>query len=244
MRSKYNFLIGRDIFTIYAVALFTAVGGAALWTWLHTPTPIDNQQPIHSQVQNSATIINPNIQYPAIIEPTQVSKLPKSVTPANIPSEKSTSKVNLAISRLEPKAYWLKFEGKGIKLVPQKVAVKEGTSKELALKQAIDNLLTNPQTTDLTTTIPVGTKLLSLKTKNNEIHVNLSNEFTSGGGSTSMIYRVAQVIYTASSINTKAKVYIYVEGQLLDENYPLGGEGLVFNEPLTRQQLIKDFSIN
>ena len=59
-----------------------------------------------------------------------------------------------------------------------------------------------------------------------------------------MIYRVAQVIYTASSINTKAKVYIYVEGKLLDEDYPLGGEGLVFNEPLTRQQLIKDFSIN
>ena len=244
MKSKYHFSIERDIFTIYTVALFTAVGGAALWAMQHIPTPVNNQQPIPVEVQKSSTGANPNIQYPAIIKPTQVSKLPKSVTPANIPSQKLTSKVKVAISRMEPKAYWLKFEGKDIKLVSQKVAVKEGTSKELALKQAIDNLLTNPQTTSLTTTIPAGTKLLSLQIKNNEIHVNLSSEFTTGGGSTSMIYRVAQVIYTASSINTKAKVYIYVEGQLLDEDYPLGGEGLVFNEPLTRQQLIKDFSIN
>lgn len=85
---------------------------------------------------------------------------------------------------------------------------------------------------------------MSLKIDKNKIHVNLSTEFTDGGGSDSMMYRVAQVIYTASSIDPKAKVYIYVEGQLLDEDHPLGGEGLVLTEPLTRQQLAEDFSIN
>jgi spore germination protein GerM len=59
-----------------------------------------------------------------------------------------------------------------------------------------------------------------------------------------MIYRVAQVVYTASSIDPNAKIYLSIEGELLDENYPLGGEGIVLTEPVTRQQLVEDFSIS
>ena len=59
-----------------------------------------------------------------------------------------------------------------------------------------------------------------------------------------MIYRVAQVLYTASSIEEEANVYLSIEGELLNEENPLGGEGLILAEPLTRQTFFEDFSIN
>jgi spore germination protein GerM len=251
MKSKYNFPIEKDIFTIYVVILLTALAGAMLWAKHYTLQDINSQQPIASQVKKMPSTKNQNIQPPALTNPTQAPKVyhpainqPTNQVQVTVPFIKVTQKPKVAINRLEPEAYWLKFEGEQIKLVSQKVVVKEGVSKEIAIKQAFNSLFTNSQTTELTTTIPQNTKLLSLKIDKNKIHVNLSTEFTDGGGSDSMIYRVAQVIYTASSIDPKAKVYIYVEGQLLDEDHPLGGEGLVLTEPLTRQQLAEDFSIN
>jgi spore germination protein GerM len=42
-----------------------------------------------------------------------------------------------------------------------------------------------------------------------------------------MIYRVAQVIYTSTSLDPNQKVFISVSGQLIDDRHPLGGEGLM-----------------
>jgi spore germination protein GerM len=94
---------------------------------------------------------------------------------------------------------------------------------------------------DLTSTIPKGTKLLSLKVRGDGVHVDLSPEFRSGGGSTSMIYRAAQVIYTSTSLDPNAKVFISVGGQSIDSNHPLGGEGLILQQPTTRAQFAADF---
>jgi hypothetical protein len=58
----------------------------------------------------------------------------------------------------------------------------------------------------------------------------------------SMINRVTQVVYTATSLNPNAEVYISVAGQKLDENNPLAGEGLMVSYPTTRQQLAVDFA--
>ena len=64
-----------------------------------------------------------------------------------------------------------------------------------------------------------------------------------GGGSSSMIYRVAQVLYTATSIDPEASVFLSIEGQPLNENYPLGGEGLLLDYPLNRKNLQQNFSL-
>lgn len=110
--------------------------------------------------------------------------------------------------------------------------------------EGVINLLSNPQIGNQSSAIPTGTHLLSLQSTPKEIHVNLSHEFGAGGGSTSMVYRVAQILYTVTSLNPNAKVYLAVEGQPLDEDHPLGGEGLILKQPLTRQQFAKDFSLD
>jgi spore germination protein GerM len=139
--------------------------------------------------------------------------------------------------------YWLKDNGKNFEFVPQPVQVQgkaSGDKPDQVLEAVFQSLLAGPTEGTGSTTIPKGTKLESLKVENDGIHVNLSNEFTSGGGSTSMIGRVGQVVYTASTLNPNAKVYIEVNGKKLET---LGGEGLEVEQPLTREKFNKDYSL-
>ena len=178
--------------------------------------------------------------------PKENSTVPKPTILFTIPkqAEKLTPKESTAALQLQPKAYLLQVEGEKVSLVPQSVAIKKGASKEVALQQTLNYLFDSNQNNQFSSTIPQGTKLLGLRIDETGIHVNLSDEFRDGGGSTSMIYRVAQVLYTASSLDAEAKIYLSVEGELLDEENPLGGEGIILAEPLTRQKFVEDFSIN
>jgi len=136
--------------------------------------------------------------------------------------------------------YWLRPKDKNVVLVPQPVKV-ASVQPNQALEAAFQSLLAGPPTggTD-STTIPKTTKLLGLKAENDEVHVNLSQDFTSGGGSTSMMGRVGQVVYTATTLNPKAKVYIDVNGKPLDV---LGGEGVELQQPLTRESFQKNYPL-
>ncbi len=136
--------------------------------------------------------------------------------------------------------YWLRPKDKNVALVPQPVKV-ASVQPNQALEAAFQSLLAGPPTggTD-STTIPKTTKLLGLKAENDEVHVNLSQDFTSGGGSTSMMGRVGQVVYTATTLNPKAKVYIDVNGKQLDV---LGGEGVELQQPLTRESFQKNYPL-
>ncbi|MHC5824696.1 MAG: GerMN domain-containing protein [Nostoc sp.] len=139
------------------------------------------------------------------------------------------------------KVYWLTPKDKNVALVPQPVQL-ASVQPNQALEAAFQTLLAGPRAagTDSTTTIPKATKLLGLKAENDEVHVNLSEDFTSGGGSTSMMGRVGQVVYTATTLNPKAKVYIDVNGKPLDV---LGGEGLELQQPLTRESFQKNYPL-
>jgi spore germination protein GerM len=108
------------------------------------------------------------------------------------------------------------------------------------LSGAIEELLAGPKNATVTTTIPPETKLRSLIVKDDGIHIDLSKDFTQGGGSTSMTGRLGQVLYTATSLNPNAKVWVSVEGQPLET---LGGEGLMLDQPLTRESFKRDFPL-
>jgi len=171
----------------------------------------------------------------------QSNKAPVTTNPANPnqsvqqPQQPSTTQPNETTAQV----YWLKPRETNVTLVPQPVQVAANQPNQ-ALERAFQALLEGPTEGTDSTTIPQGTKLLGLKVEGDEVHVNLSDSFTSGGGSTSMVARVGQVVYTASSLNPKAKVYIDVNGKRLDV---LGGEGVELQQPLTRESFDKNYPL-
>lgn len=135
--------------------------------------------------------------------------------------------------------YWLKTTGSEIKLAPAPVSVNEA-QPNVILKAAFEKMLQGSTDPSLTSTIPANTKLQKLEIQPDGIHVDLSSEFTKGGGSTAMMGRVAQVIYTATTLDPNASVWISINDEPLDL---LGGEGLVLDQPLTRQEFDQNFSL-
>jgi spore germination protein GerM len=136
--------------------------------------------------------------------------------------------------------FWLQDTGTSFKLVPQPVEVNAGDNPEQKLETAFQTLLAGPTEGTGATTIPQGTELLSLRVEDDNIYVNLSEEYEEGGGSASMTGRVGQIVYTATSLAPNAKVFIEVNGEQLEV---LGGEGLVLEQPLTRESFNQNFSL-
>jgi len=229
-----------------------AGGGIAWWTANRSPTPADTQ----SSVPTTAPALSPSpAQSPAVIipvplpTPVQVpqAQVPQAQVPqAQVPQAQASQA--LAPKPLPQTAaqtvqvYWVK--GKGaigkFEAVPTKVAVKQVDKPDVVLQAAFNSLLAGPKDATVSSEIPKGTKLRSLSVKNEEVYVDLSAEFSSGGGSTSMTSRLGQVIYTATSLKPNTKVWISVEGKPLEL---LGGEGLEVAQPSTRQSFDKNFPL-
>lgn len=168
---------------------------------------------------------------------TVLRALTKVILPTSI---KSPALEEIQPAKFSPQMYRLEIVDNRIRLIPETIQTRVA-SPEIALKQALEKLLAQSPTFDPTTTIPQQTRLLNLHTNKQGIYVDLSPEFAQGGGSSSMIYRVAQILYTATSINPQAPVFLSIAGKPLNDNYPLGGEGLILEYPLTRQQFNQDF---
>ncbi len=125
-----------------------------------------------------------------------------------------------------------------LQLVAQPLQVPASNDPTQVLTAAFDQLLNRFPAQNAVSEVPKGTKLLKLTTENDNVYVNLSPEFTQGGGSASMTGRLGQVIYTATTLNPNAKVFLSVGGQPLKV---LGGEGLEVPQPVTRQIFEKEF---
>lgn len=137
--------------------------------------------------------------------------------------------------------YWLNPQNDNIELAANTITFQKSVKSERVLETALETLFANsPEDASHTTAIPPGTKLLGLDVDKEGIHINLSKEFTSGGGSASMSSRLAQVIYTATSSNSGDRVWIDIEGKPLQN---LGQEGLIINQPMTRQNFKSNFTL-
>lgn len=183
------------------------------------------------------TLIGLSLLLIGLAQITTIWTLQKAIIP-NV--SESSSVVEVQPAKFSPQLYWLKIVDNRIQLASRATHT-VAKSSELALKDAFEQLLARPKNFDLTTTIPRQTRLLNLHTTEDGIYVNLSQEFGQGGGSSSMIYRVAQVLYTATSINPQVPVFLSIAGQPLNQDYPLGGEGLLLDYPLTRKQFAQEF---
>jgi germination protein M len=79
--------------------------------------------------------------------------------------------------------------------------------------------------------IPQGTTFLGLSIKDGIATVDLSKEYASGGGSLSMMMRLAEVIFTLTQFPTVDGVNFKLDGKAIDV---LGGEGLILDHPMSR----------
>ncbi|MEL6441547.1 MAG: GerMN domain-containing protein [Cyanobacteria bacterium J06621_8] len=136
---------------------------------------------------------------------------------------------------------WLDPTSKNIKLVHNKMTFAKSVKSERVLETALSALFNQPpEDSTYTTAIPQGTKLLNLTSDKSGVHLDLSQEFISGGGSASMTSRLAQVIFTATSSNSNNQVWISVEGKPLKN---LGQEGIIVSQPMTRQDFNDNFPL-
>ncbi len=171
------------------------------------------------------TLTSRSPQEPVISSPTTTS-------PSPLPSPSQTVEKTVAI-------YWVKdTNGKQI-IVSQPVQIQAQNDPTAFLTVAFDQLLTSSPDTNQFSEIPKGTTIQKLTTNNDDVYIDLSAEFTQGGGSASMIGRLGQVVYTATTLNPNSKVWISVGGQPLTV---LGGEGLEIPQPITRPIFEKEFS--
>lgn len=194
-------------------------GGVAWWSWKTADQSRISGTLEHAQPSENK---NPGVGAdPARAQKTQ----PNSAT--------ATAEKTLQV-------YWLRASGNQIALAPSPVKLSSNSNSEALLEAALKQLLNGPTNPDSSTTIPAGTQLLGLTVKDDGIHVDLSKTFNQGGGSSSMTGRLAQVLYTATSLNPDAPVWLAVEGQPLEE---LGGEGLVIPQPMTRKDFQNNFSL-
>ena len=171
-------------------------------------------------------------------EPNPISKNPPVTTqePPLIPETSNPTQEQKQVT-----ICWLNPTTNQIELVSKTLKFPKSAEQASILKTAFDQLLAGPsKSAKYTTTIPDGTKVLEIKTTGEGVKVNLSQEFVTGGGSAAMTGRLAQVVYTATSLDTEDKVWISVEGKPLTT---LGGEGVLVSQPMTRQEFKDNFQL-
>jgi len=87
------------------------------------------------------------------------------------------------------------------------------------------------QTPAFSSAIPTGTMLHEVTVADGVASVDLSTEFTSGGGSASMTGRLAQVVFTLTRLDGIHGVRFLVDGT---PTTVFGGEGVIVGDPATR----------
>lgn len=197
----------------------------------------DNNRQNRSSIGFIAGIIAAMVTTGTVATWWAVHTLTHSTTTPN-PTESPISQPSETAQRGQ--VYWLDTSGDRLKLEARSLTVNKSLTDQQVLETAVNSLLVGPEKGENDTTIPQQTRLLNLKLDKEGIHLNLSSEFTTGGGSASMMGRLAQLLYTATSLDANGKVWLSIDGKTLEL---LGGEGLIIEQPMTREWFEENFEL-
>jgi hypothetical protein len=100
-----------------------------------------------------------------------------------------------------------------------------------ALTELLDGPTDEETSSGLSTAIPAGTHLRDLSLADGVATVDLGGTFDDGGGSASMLGRVAQVVATLTRFPTVERVAFRIDGEPVTT---LGGEGVAVDPPVDR----------
>jgi len=178
----------------------------------------------------------------ASAEPTSPDETPGpsgSVVPSTEPSVEPAVSPDASVApstteKMIVRAYFVLGGEPGVVgLVPVLREVPKSTAVATAAMKALLAGPTKAESSDrqISTAIPDGTTLLGISAKNGVATVDLSTEYDSGGGSASMQYRLAQVVYTLTQFSTIKSVVFQIDGETVTV---FGSEGIVLDGPTGR----------
>lgn len=209
--------------------LTLASGGSVAWfTW----RALNPKPPVAEFPTVGAKPVQPPTNAPQGLAPQ-----PSAQVETPVPKPPTTP-----VAKLTGQLYWLQDRAGQLDLVAEPIQVAANTPTNEQVATLVTTLLAksgNPGQNAFTT-IPPGTTLLAASVDPDGIHLDLSANFSAGGGSASMVGRLGQVIYTASSLDPALPVWIDVQGKPLTL---LGGEGLEVSQPMTRADFDQSFGL-
>jgi germination protein M len=157
-------------------------------------------------------------------QPLPTTSAPPTTTTTPTPSSSSVAEAN------QVRIYLASSKGQ---LVAAHRVVR--TQAGAVLAAAIRELLRGPTSAEreagVSSAIPAGTEYISADVRGGTATVNLSRQYSSGGGSLSMRLRLGQVVFTASQFPTVHQVKFQLEGQPVTV---FSGEGIILDQPNTR----------
>lgn len=131
--------------------------------------------------------------------------------------------------------------GRSGTLVPaRRTALPGGTSARLegALRALLAGPTPEEQHQGIRSEIPGETALRGVRVRQGVASVDLTSAFGQGAGSSSMLARVWQIVYTATDVRGVSAVQITLDGRRVQA---LGGEGVAIGAPLRRPAAIPAF---
>lgn len=131
--------------------------------------------------------------------------------------------------------------GNGARSGPFLVAVSDTiTSTGDTARDAVEALLDGPpaaaEAAEITTAVPDGTSLVDVSVGSDGVAtVELSGEFDDGGGSASVLGRLAQLTYTLTAVDGVDAVLLMENGSVVET---FSGEGVVLDGPMVRDDFL------
>ena len=136
--------------------------------------------------------------------------------------------------------YFLRAEQNATTLAPATriVSARRAALVEAALRALLEGPTDAERARGLTSAIPRGTGLRGVEVRDGVVRADFSREVEAGGGSSSMLGRFYQIVYTATQFAWAPRVQILIEGQ---ERPSLGGEGVLIDRPIARPPTVPKF---
>ncbi len=232
IRNRSPFIVVTLAAAALLVACSSATGGLGNVP-TSPPTPSPSVEPSGADVTpEPSTGPSAEPSTPASVEPSApASEAPSPASPSAAPA--NTPQPSSAETMIVRAYFVLGGEPGSAGLVPVLRTVPKTPAVATA---AMEQLLAGPTSAEsggrtITSAIPDGSELLGLTIKDGVATVDLSTEFDSGGGTASMQYRLAQVVYTLTQFPTVKSVLFQVEGKTVTV---FGSQGIVLDGPQAR----------
>lgn len=136
-------------------------------------------------------------------------------------------------TKKEVKIYFTKSKGhENVTLVSvDRKILKEDSVIEGAIKELFLGPTKTEELKGIMTEIPIGTRLINVEESEDEVLLDISPQYLTGGGSAAMQLRYMQIYKTLKKIAPTKQFYLQVDGKTLKS---IGGEGLEVTQPLTK----------